>query len=317
MTQARALIEYGSLLAWRRQRRNRFPIHLNAIPITLMTTPPPDLAPHSATIAFIGGGNMARSLIGGLLARGTAAANIRVSEPVDGLREALIRDFGVQAGADNAEATGPAGLWVLAVKPQVMRTVCEALAPMAQARRPLVVSIAAGITAAQLQRWLGGGIAVVRTMPNTPALLGAGVTGLFASAEVDANGRERAANLLSSAGKTVWIESEAQMDAVTAVSGSGPAYIFLMAEAMEAAALAEGLPAEAARTLVLETVLGAARMLTESGEDPAQLRRRVTSPGGTTQAAIETLEAGGLRDLVAAAVRNATQRGKQLSAAND
>lgn len=268
-------------------------------------------------IAFIGGGNMARSLIGGLIARGTAADAIRVSEPVDVLREGLARDFGVATTADNAEAAGPAGLWVLAVKPQVMRAVCEALAPLAQQARPLVVSIAAGITAAQLQRWLGGGIAVVRTMPNTPALLGAGVTGLFASAEVDANGREQAANLLASAGKKVWIDDEAQMDAVTATSGSGPAYVFLLAEAMQAAAEAEGLPAEAARTLVLETVLGAARMLTESGEPAGELRRRVTSPGGTTQAAVETFEAGGFRALVAAAIRNATERGRQLSAAND
>ncbi len=270
-----------------------------------------------STLAFIGGGNMARSLIGGLIARGTAAAHIRVSEPVDALRDALARDFGVNVGADNVAAASGAGLWLLAVKPQVMRAVCEALAPLAQAERPLVVSIAAGITAAQLQRWLGGGVAVVRAMPNTPALLGAGVTGLFGSAEVDANGRERAANLLVSAGKTVWIDEETRMDAVTAVSGSGPAYIFLLAEAMEAAALAEGLPAEAARTLVLETVLGAARMLTESGEDPAELRRRVTSPGGTTQAAIETFESGGFSALVADAIRNATARGRQLSAAND
>jgi pyrroline-5-carboxylate reductase len=275
------------------------------------------VSPSSSGVAFIGGGNMARSLIGGLIARGTAPADIRVSEPVDVLREALVRDFGVVASADNAEAAAAAGLWVFAVKPQVMRAVCEALAPLAQAQRPLVVSIAAGITGAQMQRWLGGGVAVVRTMPNTPALLGAGVTGLFASAEVDANGRERAAELLSSAGKTVWIEDEAKMDAVTATSGSGPAYIFLLAEAMEAAAIAEGLPAEAARTLVLETVLGAARMLTESGEDPAELRRRVTSPGGTTQAAVETFEAGGFRALVAQAIRNATERGRQLSAAND
>ncbi len=277
----------------------------------------PDTSSKQNTIAFIGGGNMARSLIGGLIARGTAAADIRVSEPVEALREALAGDFGVNVGSDNSGAASGAGLWLLAVKPQVMRAVCEALAPLAQAERPLVVSIAAGITAAQLQRWLGGGVAVVRAMPNTPALLGAGVTGLFGSAEVDANGRERASNLLASAGRTVWIDDEARMDAVTAVSGSGPAYIFLLAEAMEAAALAEGLPAEAARTLVLETVLGAARMLTESGEDPAELRRRVTSPGGTTQAAIETFEAGGFRDLVAAAIRNATERGRQLSAAND
>ncbi len=270
-----------------------------------------------STIAFIGGGNMARSLIGGLIARGTAAADIRVSEPVDVLRDALAGDFGVTTAIDNADAAAPAKLWVLAVKPQVMRAVCEALAPLAQANRPLVVSIAAGITATQLQRWLGGEVAVVRTMPNTPAMLGAGVTGLFASAEVDDNGRNRAANLLSTAGKTVWIDDERKMDAVTGVSGSGPAYIFLLAEAMESAAIAQGLPAEAARTLVLETILGAARMLTEAGEPPAELRQRVTSPGGTTQTAIETFEAGGFRELVAAAIRNATERGRELSAAND
>jgi pyrroline-5-carboxylate reductase len=273
--------------------------------------------PAATSVAFIGGGNMARSLIGGLIARGAAASSIRVSEPVEPLRQALARDFGIEAGADNGEAVAAAGVWVLAVKPQVMRAVCEALAAQAQTQRPLVISIAAGITAAQLSRWLGGGVAVVRTMPNTPALLGAGVTGLFATAEVDARGREKAANLLASAGKTVWIQDEAKMDAVTATSGSGPAYIFLLAEAMEAAAIAEGLPAEAARTLVLETVLGAARMLTESDEDPAELRRRVTSPGGTTQAAVETFEAGGFRALVAQAIRNATERGRQLSAAND
>jgi pyrroline-5-carboxylate reductase len=272
--------------------------------------------PGSSTVAFIGGGNMARSLIGGLIARGTPAGDIHVSEPVDVLRDALAADFGVNTGADNAAATGAAGLWVLAVKPQVMRAVCEALAPLAQANRPLVVSIAAGITAAQLQRWLGGDVAVVRTMPNTPALLGAGVTGLFASGEVDAAGRDRAAALLSSAGTTVWIDDEARMDAVTATSGSGPAYVFLLAEAMEEAAIAQGLPPEAARTLVLQTILGAARMLTESGEPPAELRRRVTSPGGTTQAAVETFEAGGFRALVAQAIANATERGRQLSAAN-
>ena len=203
------------------------------------------------------------------------------------------------------------------MKPQVMRTVCESLAPMAQAQRPLVVSIAAGITVAQMQRWLGGGVPVVRSMPNTPALLGAGVTGLHASDEVDAAGRERAELLLSAAGPTVWIDAEAKMDAVTGVSGSGPAYVFLLAEAMEAAAVAEGLSAEAARTLVLQTVLGAARMLTESGETPAELRRRVTSPNGTTQAAIETFQAGGFETLVARAVHAATVRGGELSAAND
>lgn len=274
-------------------------------------------SPVSGSVAFIGGGNMARCLIGGLVARGTRATSIRVAEPVAELRAALSRDFGVHVFADSATAVAGADTWVLAVKPQVMRTVCETLADAAQASRPLIVSIAAGVTSGQLERWLGGGIAVVRTMPNTPALLGAGVTGLFANARVDAGQRSRAARLLEAAGETVWIETEAQMDAVTAVAGSGPAYVFLLAEAMQAAGEAQGLSADAARTLVLQTMLGAARMLVEHDEAPAELRRRVTSPGGTTQAAIEAFEAGGFRELVARAIAAATERGRQLSAAND
>ncbi|MBN8262872.1 MAG: pyrroline-5-carboxylate reductase, partial [Xanthomonadales bacterium] len=202
-------------------------------------------------------------------------------------------------------------------KPQVLRAVCEGLAAQAQASRPLVVSIAAGITAAQVERWLGGALAVVRTMPNTPALLGAGVTGLHATARVDAAGRTLAEGLLAAAGETVWIEDEAQMDAVTAVSGSGPAYVFLLAEAMIEAGIAEGLPREAARTLALQTVLGAARMLTESHVEAGELRRRVTSPNGTTQAALDAFEAGGFRRLVASAVHAARVRGAELSADND
>ena len=266
---------------------------------------PADPSPRSsdtAPIAFIGGGNMARSLVGGLVAGGRAPETIRVVEPVDAVREALAADLGVR---------------VFAVKPQVMREVCAGLADAAQATRPLVVSIAAGITVAQLERWLGGAAAVVRAMPNTPALLGAGVTGLHANARVAADGRAAAQALLASAGKTVWIDDEALMDAVTGVSGSGPAYVFLLAEAMEDAAVAEGLPPEAARTLALQTILGAARMLTGSGEAPAELRRRVTSPGGTTQAAIETFEAGGFRALVAQAIGAATRRGGELSQAHD
>jgi len=270
-----------------------------------------------ASIVFIGGGNMARSLIGGLVARGGDAASVRVVDPNADSREALARDFGVRTFADAAQAVDGAATWVLATKPQVLRGVCESLADVAQATRPLVLSIAAGITATQLDRWLGGNVPVVRTMPNTPALLGAGVTGLFANARVDAPGRARAQALLESTGETVWIDDEARMDAVTAVSGSGPAYIFLLAEAMEDAAITQGLPPQDARTLVLQTVLGAARMLVESDEAPAELRRRVTSPGGTTQAAIETFEAGGLRTLVADAIANAARRGGELSAAND
>ena len=269
------------------------------------------------TIAFIGGGNMARSMVGGLVARGRAPASIRVAEPVADQRADLQRDFDVAAFATPAEAVAGAGTWVLAVKPQVLRAVCEGLAPAARATRPLVVSTAAGITTAQLDRWLGGELAIVRAMPNTPALLGAGVTGLFANARVDAGQRARVQTLMQAAGASVWIEGEPLMDAVTAVSGSGPAYVFLLAEAMQAAAEAEGLSHDAARTLVAHTLLGAGRMLVEDDAGPAELRRRVTSPGGTTQAAIETFEAGGLRALVARAIRAATERGRQLSAAND
>lgn len=272
--------------------------------------------PHTpdSTIAFLGGGNMARSLIGGLAARGTDTATIRVAEPVQTLRQALATDFGVQAFADAATAVQGAGLWVLAVKPQVMRQVCESVAALAQVTRPLVVSIAAGIPVARLQEWLGGGLPVVRCMPNTPALLGAGVTGLFADTGVDAAQRARADAVLASAGPTVWIEREPLMDAVTAVSGSGPAYVFLLAEALQAAAEAEGLSTDAARTLVVQTVLGAGRMLAEGTEPAAELRRRVTSPGGTTQAALETFQAGGFEALVARAVHAARLRGAELAA---
>ncbi|WP_133479142.1 pyrroline-5-carboxylate reductase [Cognatilysobacter segetis] len=267
-------------------------------------------------IAFIGGGNMARSLIGGLVAQGRPPSSIRVAEPVDGLRDALARDFGVRVFANAAEAAQGASTCLLAVKPQVMRDVCGELAGIA-ASNPLIVSIAAGITSAQLNRWLGGGRAVVRAMPNTPALIGQGVTGLFATPAVSAAQRDDTEALLRAAGPTAWIADESLMDAVTAVSGSGPAYVFLLAEAMQAAAERQGLPADAAALLVQQTLAGAAAMLARSGEPASVLRARVTSPNGTTQAAIETLQAGGFESLVDRAIDRATQRGRELSAAND
>lgn len=271
----------------------------------------------STTLTFIGGGNMARSLIAGLVRQGTPAADIHVAEPVDALRAQLHADFGVTVHADAAAAATHGAVWLLAVKPQVLREVCASLAPLAAAAQPLVVSIAAGITSAQLQRWLGGQAAVVRAMPNTPALLGAGVTGLYATAGVNADQRALADTVLASAGRTVWIDEEALMDAVTAVSGSGPAYVFLLAEALEAAGIAQGLAPDAARTLVVQTLLGASRMLDESGEAPADLRRRVTSPNGTTQAAIESFQADNFEAIVARAVSAATERGQALANAND
>ena len=277
----------------------------------------PSPTSNAPTVAFIGGGNMARSLIGGLVARGRSVDAIRVAEPVAALRDALKQDFGVACAEHAADAAEGADVWVLAVKPQVMREVCAALLPLAQAHRPVVVSIAAGITTEQLDRWLGGGLPVVRAMPNTPALLGAGITGLFANARTSEAQRADADALLEAVGPTVWIDDETRMDAVTAVSGSGPAYVFLLAEAMQAAGIAQGLSPEAARALVQQTLLGAATMLVRQDEPADVLRKRVTSPGGTTQAAIETFEAGGFRELVGRAIQAATERGRQLSAAND
>ena len=269
------------------------------------------------TITFIGGGNMARSLIGGLVAHGQPPESIHVAEPHEPFRAALAHDFSVQVHADNLEAAAAGSVWVFAVKPQIMRPVAEALAEVAQDKRPLLISIAAGVTSHQLERWLGGHLPVVRTMPNTPALLGAGVTGLFGNALVSVQQRHFADELLRATGLTVWIDDEAHMDAVTAVSGSGPAYVFLLAEAMQEAGEAQGLSDDAARTLALQTIYGAALMLVESREPASMLRQRVTSPGGTTQAAIESFEAGGFRELVAAAIDAATRRGRELSAANE
>jgi pyrroline-5-carboxylate reductase len=270
---------------------------------------------HDPSIAFIGGGNMARSLIGGLLARGAAAASLRVAEPNASAREALAREFGVATFDDNARAVADAEIWLLAVKPQVMASVCTGLRASAAAGRATVVSIAAGISSAQIDAWLGGGQAVVRCMPNTPALLGAGVTGVYANPRVSTTARARVMDLMAAVGHSVAIDDESLMDAVTAVSGSGPAYVFALAEAWQAAAQAQGLPAEAARTLVNQTILGAARMLIESGESATTLRQRVTSPGGTTQAALESLRTDDFDALFARAIAAATRRGAELAAA--
>ena len=205
-------------------------------------------------------------------------------------------------------------VWVLAVKPQVMPQVCAALSARKPDPPPLVLSIAAGIAIPAFEGWFGPDTPVIRSMPNTPALLGAGATGLCANDKVSALQKQQAETVLGAAGLTVWIDDEAHMDVVTALSGSGPAYFFLLVEALEDAAVAQGLPREAARALATQTALGAGRMLREDGEAPAVLRQRVTSPNGTTQAALDSFAAHGLRDTVAAAVQAATQRGRELAA---
>lgn len=260
---------------------------------------------------------MARSLIGGLIQQGLSTDKIKVSEPVEILAEGLAKDFSVATFSDNNQAAADSTIWVFAVKPQVMKSVCQQMSALAQASKPLIISIAAGITSQQLDAWLGGNMPVVRIMPNTPALLGAGASGLFANASVSAEQKQHAQDLMQATGITVWIENENLMDAVTAVSGSGPAYVFLLAEAMQAAGVTQGLSVDAARALTNQTLLGAARMLSETAEPADVLRQRVTSPGGTTQAAIESFEAQGFRDIVGNAIEAATQRGRTLSAAND
>ena len=266
-------------------------------------------------VTFIGGGNMARSLIAGLRSAGTAGAAIEVVEPTATTASALAQAYQVDTAATIDQARLDGATWVLAVKPQVMAAVCAGLAPRLRAGQR-VVSIAAGITTTTLQAWLGPQAVVVRAMPNTPALLGAGMTGLYAAAEVSAADRQAVADILATTGQVRWIDDEALMDVVTAVSGSGPAYLFAFAEAMEAAAVAQGLPAEAAHQLVVQTIVGAGRMLADSGQSPAQLRVAVTSPNGTTQAALEAFTAGGLDNLVAAAVDAATRRGQEISLAD-
>ena len=266
-----------------------------------------------ARISFLGGGNMAASLIGGLIADGLSPERIVVAEPLAERRAWLAERFGVAAVADNRQAAGETDVLVLSVKPQVMQQVVAEIRDGVCAGRPLVLSIAAGLRTQALLRWFGCALPLVRCMPNTPALVQSGVTALFAVASVDEAQRSLAESILRAVGITLWVDDEALLDAVTALSGSGPAYCFLLLEAMQAAGEALGLAPEDARLLTLQTVFGAARMALESEEGPAALRARVTSPGGTTERAIEVFEAGGFRELVARAVAAAAQRSRELA----
>ena len=265
-------------------------------------------------IAFIGGGNMATALIGGLLRRGWQPTGIRVSDPCGDARAQLQSAFpGIRVHADNLAAADGAATWVLAVKPQQMPAVAGALAATARRATPLVISIAAGIRRDDLAGWLGSTVPVLRCMPNRPALIGCGITAIHRPAGVPVALQQRAEEVLSAAGECVWLDDESLLDAVTAVSGSGPAYVFLLIEMLEAAAIAEGLDAATARRLALHTVYGAARMAVESREEPATQREQVTSPGGTTAAALGVLEGAGIRATFAQAVHAATERSRQLS----
>ena len=276
-----------------------------------MTTTP-DAWPR---IAVIGGGQMARALIGGWVSRGADPRAIAVADPDPGQLSWLAERFaGLRVQTANADAVAGADVWLLAVKPQQLAAVLAPLAALAATSHPLVLSIVGGIRAADIDRWLGGAAPVVRAMPNRPALIGAGASALYADNSVPPPARALAGRLIEAVGSATWVALEDDMDAVTAVSGSGPAYFFLLIELLEAAGIAEGLPPEVARRLAIDTAAGAARLAQTGDDDPATLRVQVTSAGGTTAAALAVFEAADLRAIVARAVAAAAARSRELAA---
>lgn len=262
-------------------------------------------------ITFIGGGNMASALIGGLLQQGYAATQMRVVEISAEGREKIKREFKVEAVVELAEGVAGSDIILLAVKPQQLSAVAQQLAPLL--KNQLVISIAAGIRAADISRWLGGYACVVRAMPNTPALIRAAVTGLYALPGVSAEQKQHAAAMLAAVGSVLWLEREELLDAVTAVSASGPAYVFYFIEAMQQAAQELGLNETQSRQLSLETFLGTARLASQSNEDVAALRTRVISEGGTTERAIQTMEQAEIKQQIVRAIRAANERSRELS----
>jgi pyrroline-5-carboxylate reductase len=267
----------------------------------------------SAKITFIGGGNMAASLIGGLIANQYPAENITVAEPDASKLKQHQQTFNINTNTDNNQAIEHSDVVVLAVKPQILQQVCRDIADTVQKKQPLIISIAAGILSTDIDRWLGSQCAVVRCMPNTPALLQAGATGLYANNEVNNEQRTVTENILSAAGITLWVNEESLLDAVTAVSGSGPAYFFLFIEAMQKAGEHLGLDADSAQKLSIQTALGAARMAIEGDDDPETLRNKVTSKGGTTEAAINYFKNNDFENLVDGALKAARNRATELA----
>ncbi len=261
-------------------------------------------------LTFIGGGNMASAMIGGLLKQGWSGCDIAVVDISPEARDRIGSAAGVRAYAELAAGLADAECIVFAVKPQHLRDTARAVAPVLDGR--LVVSIAAGIRSGDLSRWLGGHERIVRAMPNTPALVLEGMSGMYARDAVTPGDRAAAERILGAAGKTLWLAREEDIDAVTAVSGSGPAYVFYFLEALEQAALAQGFEPSAARELALQTAAGAVKLARESVEAPAALRARVTSKGGTTERAIAVLEARQMKNIIDEAVAAAAQRSREL-----
>jgi pyrroline-5-carboxylate reductase len=264
-------------------------------------------------VGLIGAGNMARSLAGGLLNNGWAKNRLVLSDPNPDQRRGAESGLGVEVFADNNDVAERADILVLAVKPQFLREACHGVAATVQQTKPLVISTAAGVRLKDVERWLGGNLAVVRVMPNTPALIGSGASGMFANSRVDDAQRDQAESIMRAVGVAVWLEEESLLDVVTALSGSGPAYFFLVMEALEKSAINHGLDPATARLLTLETAFGAAKMALEGGGEPSQLRQRVTSKGGTTERATQVLEQGGIHPLFQQAIAAAIGRARELA----
>jgi pyrroline-5-carboxylate reductase len=283
----------------------------------LVRATPPDTIKTQQTgitmkIAFIGGGNMAAALIAGLAGKLTAGADIHVVDPNADALARLQQQYGVSTAGAIGAPVAQADVVVLAVKPQQMREVAAALQPQLGAAKPLLLSIAAGIRAADLSRWLGGYGAIVRTMPNTPALIGMGITGMVAMDSVSEAQKAAADSIMKAVGSTVWLAGEHLIDPVTAVSGSGPAYVFYFIEAMQQAAQEMGLSEEQGKQLALATFAGAAQLALQSTDPIAVLRERVTSKGGTTYAALQSMEQSGIKEAIGKAMKAAAARGKEL-----
>jgi pyrroline-5-carboxylate reductase len=265
---------------------------------------------------FIGAGNMAQAIIGGLIRTGTLAENISIYEPNTELANRLVSGLGIQAVSENTAIFESCDVIMLAVKPQIMQAALESAKSVILKPGAFIVSIAAGVPIHLLQSWMGEMHPVIRVMPNTPALVGAGVSGLFASEQANDKQKQAAESIMRAVGSVIWVENEALIDAVTAVSGSGPAYFFYFIEALERAALENGLSAEHARLLSMETAFGAAKLALESDVDAATLRQQVTSPGGTTEAAIKVFENQAVSDSISLAVQAAADRARDLAKSN-
>jgi len=268
----------------------------------------------SQKVGFIGGGNMARAIAGGLLRGGMHATDVLIAEPVPEQRDKLRHElYGAMVTHDNRVVADAAGVLLFAVKPQILKPVCNDLAAAVQQRKPLIMSIAAGPRSSDIEAWLGGELRVIRVMPNQPALIDQGISALFANVHTDASGRELGEKIMSAVGQVVWLQDEAQMDAVTAVSGTGPAYFYLLIDVLIKTAIDLGLDADTARVLAVETARGATSLAAAEEESMAAMIERVRSPGGTTTAAFKILDDADVRGIFATAIVAARDRANELA----